>query len=379
VTEQQAFVALNRISGMGGITVGRLIDALGSAAAIFEASVGTLQEIEGIGSVRARAFRREFDSARWDDEFERAAEKSVTLVTWAEESYPQLLLKIPDPPLVLYVRGDPAVLDQPGVAVIGTRHPTIYGRETARRFGFQLAGAGYVVVSGLAVGIDSEAHRGALQIEGGLTVAVIGGALDKLYPRENIPLAREIVEKGGAVVSEYPFGRSPDKQTFPMRNRIVSGLSRGVLVIEAPMGSGTLITVDQALEHGRPVMAVPGRIDCEQAKGCHRILRAGAQLVTSLDDVLEEVDGFLPGFYAGRSRTVASLERPAEQAQPPLPPQAPLSEEEERIMRCLSEEGIPVDEVIRLSGLAAAQVNPLLVGLQIRRRLKMLPGGLVMR
>jgi DNA processing protein len=200
-----------------------------------------------------------------------------------------MLKQIADPPLVLYVAGQVEALALPAVAVVGTRHPTVYGRETAQRFGYQLAAAGYVVVSGLALGIDTQAHTGALQAKG-RTVAVLGGALDCLFPRENTGLAREIALKGGAVVSEYPFGRQPDRQTFRCATASVSGLCKGVVVIEAPLNSGTMITVGQALDQERTVMAVPGRVDSPASLGCHRLC-ARARVCGDGDDVMEETSG----------------------------------------------------------------------------------------
>jgi DNA processing protein len=313
---------------------------------------------------------------RCDDELARAERLNVKLVTWVDAAYPAVLKEIADPSLVLYVAGDPAALSGTGVAVIGTRQATVYGRETARRFGFQLAAAGYVVVSGLARGIDTEAHSGALQAKG-LTVAVLGGALDRIFPAENEGLAREIVAAGGALVSEYPFGRQPDRQTFPMRNRIVSGLSRGVVVVEAPLNSGTMITVGQALDQNRSVMAVPGRVDSPNAAGCHRLLREGARLVTCADDVADELQELLP-CPARRNATAATQSSPAASADEARTPQPVLTDDERRVVGLLDEER-HVDFLIRSSGLAASRVNSLLVGLQLRRMVHLLPGGIVKR
>jgi len=374
VTEREAFIALNRVAGLGAITVKRLIEACGSAAAIFAMGERDLLRVQGIGSERAQAFRRDMERVRFDDEVVRAEARGVRLVTWADADYPALLKTIADPPLVLYVAGEVAALSGASVAIVGTRHPTVYGREMAQRLAGQLAAAGYVIVSGLARGIDTEAHRGALQA-GGRTVAVMGGALDCLYPKENEALAQEMAEKNGAVASEYPFGRQPDRQTFPMRNRIVSGLVRGVVVVEAPLGSGTLITVDQALDQGRAVMAVPGRADSPASQGCHRLLRSGARLVTTADEVIEELQELLP-VSAGRSAAPHAPAAPAEIVVEPEPPATP---DERRVLAQLGVEPVHADTVIRESGLPAGTVNAILVGLQIRRRVTLLPGGLVKR
>ncbi len=373
MTEREALIALNRVSGLGAITVKRMTERFGSLAAVFDVSESDLLSVPGIGAERAHQFYVEFKRVHFDDELEKAAKKGVQLVTWVDEGYPALLKQIADPSLVLYVAGSVEALDASAVAVIGTRRPTVYGRETARRFGFQLAGAGYVVVSGLASGIDTEAHTGAVQAKG-RTVAVLGGALDCLFPKENAGLAREIVAHGGAVISEYPFGRQPDRQTFPMRNRIVSGLSKGVLVVEAPGTSGTLITVNQALDQNRVVMAIPGRIDSPASQGCHKLLREGARLVTTLDDVIEEIHDLM----AGMQRQADKAKR-ANADVSAVRPECVLTAEERSVLAQVESEGTPVDVLVRGSGLDAGQVNALLVGLQIKRQIRLLPGGRVAR
>ncbi len=369
VSERESFIALNQVAGLGPITVSRLVEAMGSASAIRQAAAADLQAVRGVGRDRAAQIRRELEAADPAAELARAAELGVTLLTWADAAYPAQLKAIADPPLVLYVRGDATALRGPGVAVVGTRHPTVYGREASRRMAYQLAAAGYVVVSGLAHGIDTEAHRGAVQAKG-RTVAVLGGALDRLYPADNEGLAAEMTAAGGAVVSEFPFGRAPDRQTFPMRNRVVSGLSRGVLVIEAPVHSGTLITVSQALDQGRSVMALPGRVDSPASCGCHDLIRAGARLVVDAEQVIEELQELLPTRPVPRDAAPVETE-PVAVAMPPAGP------EEQRLLAELSDEPVHVDSLVRATGLPAGRVNALLVGLQIKRRVRLLPGGLV--
>jgi len=372
VTERETLIALNRVSGLGAITLKRLIETFGAVTALPGKSPRELMKVSGIGSERAELFSREFDNLRFDDELDRAAKMNVKLITWSDPAYPSFLKEIADPPLVLYVAGEPSALTGTTIAIIGTRRPTIYGRETARRFGYQLAGAGCVVVSGLALGIDTEAHRGAVQAAG-KSVAVIGGALDCLYPRENRELAREMVSAGGAVITEYPFGRQPDRQTFPMRNRIVSGLSRGVLVVEAPLNSGTMITVDQALDQGRTVMAVPGRIDSPSSQGCHKLLRSGARLVTSVDDITEELQELsVLKMDVRETKIVTSTQQPAGNV-------APESPDERKILAVVEHEEMHIDTIINQSEMPAGLVNALLVGLQIKRRVKLMPGGMVKR
>ena len=319
-------------------------------------------------------------------------------MTEADAEYPQQLRNIPSPPLALYVAGSVEALSKSAVALVGTRHSTEYGRDVAERFAFGLAKRGWCVVSGLARGIDACAHRGALAAEG-VTVGVLGGALDMFYPNENRALAREMVEKGGCVASEFPFGRAPDVQSFPQRNRIVSGLAKGVVAVECPIHSGTLITCTRAVEQGRAVMAVPGRIDWRTSEGCHHLIREGARMVTSVDDIVEELtplsaratraDSSSARNAAAQRRTEKQVEAKTD-AEPlagcgpakasknaPVLPEAKMSSEEASVLRAVPEEGATMDAVARICGLGAACVSALLVGLRLKGRVRLLPGNRV--
>ncbi len=372
MTEKEALIALNMMPGIGSVTVLRMRESFGSAAAVFEAEPEDIRAVRGFSNVRARNLYDALRTVPFKEEIARADRKDISLVSIDDDFYPALLREIADPPLVLYVAGDPAALCvKDGCAIIGTRHASLYGRETARKFGYQLAAAGYAVISGFARGIDTEAHVGAVQANG-TTVAVLGGALDKLYPRENAKFAGEVIAKGGAIITEYPFGRQADRQSFPQRNRIVSGMSRGVLVVESPDRSGTMITVAQALEQGRSVMAVPGRIDSRVSSGCHRLIREGARLVTSVDDVLEELQDL---FAAARYEKDEEKRGTAESAEKKVV----LTPEERMVYSAISEEGSYADTVVRASGLAAGKVNAILVGLRIKRLVKAGPGGFFQR
>ena len=373
MTEREACIAFNLLPDVGAVAVRRLAAEHGGIAAAWEAQESPL-DWEG-------------KTPRWEREIERAANMKVTLVTIVDESYPPLLKEIASPPLVLYVVGDPSALSRRGVALVGTRRPTLYGQETARKFAIGLAHAGWAIYSGLAVGIDAASHQGAL-LAGGVTAGILGGALDKFYPRENRKLAREIVDSGGAVASEFPFGRSPDPQTFPQRNRIVSGLSAGVVAIEAPMQSGTLITCRLAGEQGRAVMAVPGRIDSRTALGCLHLIREGAQMVTSVDDILEELspiarDVAKTGASAPKAGSAKAAAAPSRrrrsdaQGGPPATPQAAISLEESIVLRAVPEGGATIDAVAREANLPAGKVNALLVQLRLKRRIRFLPGNRV--
>ena len=370
-TERQALIALNMTQGMGAITAKNLIEFFGSAADIFEASPGDLARVRGIGTAKADTFAAAFARVDPDAEETRAKNCAARLVTWNDPEYPEILGKIYDPPLVLYVCGNLKAFAPTGVAIVGTRNATRYGCETAFRFGYQLASAGYAIISGMARGIDAEGHRGAVEAHG-VTIGVLGGALDKFYPAENRKLAHRVIDEGGAIISEYPFGREPDRQTFPMRNRIVSGLSAGVLVVEAATASGTMITVDQALEQGRAVMAVPGRIDSPTSQGCHKLIRNGARLVTCADDVTDELGTFTPLLRPADGKLRLQAEAPKK-----APAGTALSDEEERIVNAIGDEERFIDDLVGSTGIDAGRLNGLLVALQIKRRVRLLPGGVV--
>lgn len=357
---REAYIALNMMEGIGPVSVRALAAALGSPEAIFNAEPKALRQVSGIGPALVEKIIAQRPGVDVAGECRRAQQSGARLVTPADAEYPRALSQIHDPPLALYVFGALAPGDRRAVGMVGTRHPTHYGRDTAEKLAFQLAQAGLVVVSGLARGIDTAAHRGALK-GGGRTLAVLGGALDCMYPAENIGLAREVAAQG-AVISEFPFGRQPDKTTFPMRNRIISGLSLGVLVVEAGPESGALITAHQALDQGRTVFAVPGRIDSPASRGAHQLLKQGARLVESVEDILEEFEFLLPPERRPRIADAETRPRP------------PLAPDEERLVRALEAGEQEVDQLIRATGLSAAAVGALLIGLEMKRVARMLPG-----
>ena len=212
---------------------------------------------------------------------------SIDIISIEDKEYPELLKNIYSPPINLYIRGDKNILNQPSIAVVGCRYATDYGLKNAQKFAFDLSKSGFNIVSGLARGIDSFAHIGAIKAKG-ITTAVLGNGLDFIYPKENVRLAQQILDCGGAIISEYPLGTKPDKNNFPARNRIISGMCNGVFVVEAKEKSGTLITLDFALEQGRDVFAIPGNIDSENSFGTNEIIKQGAKLVTCSQDIIEE-------------------------------------------------------------------------------------------
>lgn len=369
MTEKEAYIALNMVKGIGAITVANGIARFGSAVAFFSAGERELAEVRGLNRSASDELSRTFATLDWQGEITHAKKLNVAFLTPADPEYPALLKNIYNPPLTLYVTGSVEALNTCCLGIVGTRAPTTYGRTTAKSFANRLAQAGVTIVSGLARGIDTEAHAGAL-LGKGRTVAVIGSALDRLYPAENRDLARRIVAEGGAVISEYPFGRSADRQTFPMRNRIISGLSNGVLVIEAGVASGTLITVDHALEQGRSVMAVPGRIDTENAKGCHKLIKDGARLVENPNEVLDELQSLACAISAPQQQL-----NTATNPQPKPRPQAILDDIETQILEHLGTEEMTPDALVNASGLSPAVIGPRLISLEMKCRIERCAGN----
>ena len=279
------WLALARVDGLGVRSAHKLIAHFGSPQAAYMASLTELESC-GLSAPVAQAIFAQAGQKEAEKELEAAAKAGCGLVTLSSSEYPPLLKEIADPPLVLYVLGDARLLTQYAVAVVGSRRPTAYGSSVAHRLASDLAQRGLVIVSGLARGIDSAAHRGALEA-GGKTVAVLGSGVDVIYPRENQLLAKKIM-KSGAVISEFPLGTGPTPQNFPIRNRIISGLSLGVVIVEAAEYSGSLITARLALEQNREVFGVPGNITSAQSFGPNHLIKQGAKLVDQWIDVIEE-------------------------------------------------------------------------------------------
>ena len=359
MTDRQAYVAFNLTDNVGFATVRELAAKAGSVVAAWEAYPKKISRTGG-----------EVD---WEDEFRKAEKFGVEIVTPADENYPPLLRTAPGAPLALYVKGDVKALRKPMVAMIGTRRATSYGRDLANRLSYDLCKAGWGIVSGLALGIDGEAHRGALDADG-ITVGVIGSGLDCFYPEENRELAREIVKKGGAVVSEFPFGRPPDRETFPIRNHVVAALARGVVAVEAPDRSGTLITTGIAADLGRTVMAVPARVDNRMSSGCLKLIREGAILVRNADDILEALSELIPRTGKDEHSAVRLHLRPSPESDPETPP---YSVEEAMLMLHIDEDGVAVDELVRKTRFPVDKVNALAMSLRLKGFIRFLPGNRV--
>ncbi len=365
MTSREAYIALNMVDGVGPIRVRALRDRFGEPQAILSASKTDLMQVDGVGEEVARSIISWREKVDLDAELQRIEKSGVHVISRDDAEYPKHLREIYDPPLVLYVRGSLTERDSLAIAVVGSRRTSLYGQDMARKLAFQLARVGVTVVSGLARGIDTSAHNGALQAKG-RTVAVIGCGIDIVYPAENKKLADEIVEKGGAVVTEFPFGVQPDRQNFPMRNRIISGWSLGVVVVEANLKSGALITANQAGEQGRQVFAVPGRADSILSKGANKLIKDGAKLTEDVEDILSEFEYLLPKMAMKPAEP--GLE--GEGTKPALQ----LSETEEKVMAQIGNEEVAIDEIIRASGLTTACVSATLLALEMKRLIRQLPG-----
>jgi DNA processing protein len=365
MTSREAYIALNMVNGIGPIRVRALLDRFNEPQAILSASKGDLMQVEGVGEEVARSVVSWREQADLDAELQRIEKAGVRVISRDDPEYPKNLREVYDPPVVLYVKGTLSERDVLAIAVVGSRRTTLYGQDMARKLAFQLGRVGVTVVSGLARGIDTAAHNGALQAKG-RTVAVIGCGIDIMYPPENQKLADEIVEKGGAVVTEFPFGVKPDKQNFPMRNRIISGWSLGTVVVEANLKSGALITANQAAEQGRQVFAVPGRADSILSKGTNKLIKDGAKLTEDVEDILGEFEYLLPKAATEQAETASGSEgtKPALQ----------LSDMEEKVMAQLGGEETAIDEIIRASGLTTACVSATLLSLEMKRLVRQLPG-----
>lgn len=364
MTRTEAYLALNLLPKIGPVRVRRLLEAFGTPEAALAAGTSRLLQVEGFGQDLAATVANWESNIDITRELRRIREEGLTLLTQEDPLYPKLLREIHDPPTVLYVKGQLTERDHHGIGMVGSRRATQYGLTTAKKFAFQIAYAGYTVISGLARGIDTAAHEGALASKG-RTVAVIGAGHAKLYPPENAALADRIATQG-AVVSEFPVDYPPDKQSFPLRNRIVSGWSCGLVVVEAPLRSGSLITAGQAMEQGRAVYAVPGNIDRATSQGCHRLIQDGAKLIMDGADVLDDLATLFPT-------------QPVAPRMEEVKPATALEGNEATIFAALGSTETHVNELTEKSGLSSSVVNTTLMKLEMKRLVKVLPGKFYVR
>lgn len=359
MTDTEAAIILNMLPQMGPVRFGRLLERFGSATAIFSATGSSLRAVEGIGQEVASVITSWRDHADLDAELSLVEKAGARVVSRDDAEYPSLLREIHDPPIVLYVLGRIEERDQRhGIGIVGTRKASHYATEAAKKLGYQLAYAGLTVYSGLARGIDTAAHQAALAANG-RTVAVLGCGLCGIYPEENVPLAEKIAAGHGAVVSEFPMATTPTRQTFPKRNRIISGCSFGLLVVEAGLNSGALISAREAGDQGRSLYAVPGRIDQPGTLGSNRLIQQGAKLVIDAGDILSD----LPMMFA------------APQELPKSRPRTGLAGEDLLVYEAIGDEATDVDAIITRCGLPPSAVSSRLLALELARHVKSVPGG----
>lgn len=363
--EREYLVILNLVRGLGTVRIRNLMEHFGSAEEIFRQPSSALARVEGIGSRLARAIRK-WEELEYREELRLVEKLGLKVVTLFDPGYPENLKEIYDPPVILYQMGSLIPEDKPALAVVGSRRASHYGLQAARKLASQIASRGFTVVSGLARGIDTEAHRGALAA-GGRTVAVLGSGLGNIYPAENRGLA-EAIAGSGAVISEFPVRAVPDRQNFPLRNRVVSGLSLGTVVVEAAERSGALITARLAMEQGRAVMAVPGRIDSYSAMGANALIRDGAKMVSGIDDILEEFEYLFP-----------ELQPPTADAPPASRRLENLSPEESLVYEALEGEELDMESLLVKTGLASPPLGAALLSLELKRLVRRLPGKVFIR
>ena len=361
----RSWLLLRAIRGLGDATYFRLVQAFGSPDVILRASHEALMSVGQIRSSLAHAICQGPDDAAKravDEELKCLNALGISVISVSDPTYPSRLKTIHDPPPVLYVNGDISPADQHAIAIVGSRRATAAGRLFTEQLSRELASLGFTVVSGLARGVDAAAHRGALAAKG-RTIAVLGCGLDRTYPPEHQALRKQ-VESSGAVVSELPLGSYPHGYHFPRRNRIISGMCLGVVVTEAALESGSLITARLASEQGREVFAVPGFVKADTSRGPNGLIKQGAKLVEGVEDILPELLPQLDSEFLTRltSRMVSPTVRPEP------------DELELRVYRCLTWEAIHIDDLIEQSGLSPAEVSGLLLGLELKGLLRQLPG-----
>ena len=372
----ELWLKLIRSEGVGPTLFRRLVDYFGDIEQILGASVSELTKVEGIGNKTAESIARTRNAFDAEQELGLADKLGVWVIHLHDERYPPALKAVYDPPPVLYIKGSLTRADNLAMAIVGSRRCTHYGTEQANRFSHLLASAGFTIVSGLARGIDTAAHRGALSAQG-RTIAVQGCGLSNIFPPENKTLFDQIAENG-AVISELPLGYEPLAENFPGRNRIIAGLSMGVLVVEATYRSGALISAQAALENNREVMAVPGRVDAPTSAGCHKLLKQGARLVDGIDEIMDALGHVGDGLKDHAGNAAAEAEQNAQGTLFDVS-RLNLTEAEEAILGHLNSEPVHVEELIEVTMLSAAKVHSAIISLQLKGVVKQLPGNMLVK
>lgn len=356
---------LNLVPGLGPRTYQLLLERFGSPKAILNATMSQLQQVNNVGPKLAMSLVTHGTEAAAREELARAQAAGVSMYIRDQAGYPEALGRIPDPPTVIYCKGTLIPADALSIAVVGSRHCTAYGRQQANRLAQALARTGITVISGLARGIDAETHKGALEA-GGRTIAVCATGLNTIYPPEHVELANQITQQG-CLLTESPMDQAPKSGLFPQRNRIISGMSLGVVLIEAGRGSGALHTARHAMEQNREVFAMPGRVDSEASLGCLDLIRDGATLIRGVEDVLSALGPLVKPVQ----RTPTEIVR--------KPAELTLSDQERLILNLVNAESTPIDEVIRIANIEASRVLSTLTVLEMKRLVRRLAGGFVVR
>jgi DNA processing protein len=368
---QQAiyWLALALTQGLGPTRIKKLIEHYGTAERVFQASLTEL-EATGMRAVSAQSIATGKSLELAQQECVKAAEAGAKIISLSDPEYPSRLKEIYDPPIVLFVKGSVEVLAQPGIAMVGTRHPTPYGSGMAERLSTDLAARGLVIISGLARGIDTASHRGAIAAKG-KTVAVLGTGIDVMYPKENTRLTEQIVALGGALITEFPVGTPPTPQNFPIRNRIISGMSVGVLVVEAAEYSGTRITSRCALEQNRDVYAVPGNVTNKSSWGPNTLIKQGAKLVATWEDVWEELPTDIQATLSSRQDESHEPETAS------LFPDEVSSPHEKKILKLIkADESTHIDQLVEMleNEMSSSEIFAALFELELNGKIRQLPG-----
>lgn len=358
------WLRMHEIQGLGRQTTYQLLKAFGSAEAIFAASHANLRKV--VSDDIANQIKAETVSDQIKITLEWLAEPNNHLITLADEDYPRLLLETSDPPPVLFAKGQLSCLQQPSIAIVGSRNPTAQGEKNAHDFAMLLAEFGFTIVSGLAIGIDAAAHRGALA-SNGKTIAVVGTGLDIVYPAKHRELAHEII-KQGLLISEFSLGTPSLPQNFVQRNRVISGLSMGCLVVEASLQSGSLITAKFATEQDRDVFAIPGSIHSPQSKGCHQLIKQGAKLVDAVQDIVHELKS--EHFVSLAAMPLKKNFIPAKNTSPEEIPHA-----DKALLDLMSFEPVTVEYLLQHSGLTSDTLSSILISLELDNKIASMPGG----
>lgn len=363
--ERDAALCLHLITGVGPRVFGDLIGRFGSAVKVLNAAPADIRDVPGIGPGLLAKIVAAKDDLKISDQLKICRQHDIQIYDQTSEHYPAQLKEIYDPPTILFGRGQLQPVDSLAIAIVGSRHATHYGKTVAENLARGLSLAGFTIVSGMARGIDAAAHRGALT-SGGRTIAVLGGGLLKMYPPEHADLATEISHQGAVLSEAFPTS-APKAGSFPKRNRIVTGLSLGLIVVEAGDRSGALISARLAMEQGREVFAVPGRIDSRMSRGCHQLIRDGAKLVECVDDVLEELG---PLATPTRVDSATTIHHPAE---------LKLTEQESLVLNAITNEPTEFDLIVSNTGLPPARVLSTISVLEIRRLVKRISGTALVR